>query len=92
MRPDTFTLTGRILAHHHSSLMNWEPCIVFLQREHHLPTLMTLVDRKWLQRTLTVLTKESPSVVTVVLDLSDGLGESVTMAILAAAESMIADG
>lgn len=62
------------------------------QRERHLPTLMTLVDRKWLQGTLAVLTKESPSVVTVVLDLSDGLGESVTMAILAAAESMIGYG
>lgn len=38
-----------------------------------------------------MLTKESPSVVTVVLDLSDGLGESVTMAILAATDSMTAD-
>lgn len=50
---------------------------------------MTLVDRKWLQVTLTVLIHESHSVVTVVLDLSDGLGESVTMAILAAGQSMM---
>lgn len=53
---------------------------------------MMLADRKWLQGRLAVLTKDSPSVVTVVLDLSDGLGESVTMAILAAADSMTADG
>lgn len=53
---------------------------------------MMLADRKWLQGTLAVLTNESPSVVTVVLDFSDGLGESVTMAILAATESMSADG
>lgn len=51
-----------------------------------------LAERKWLQGILAVLTKESPSVVTVVLDFSDGLGESVTMAILAATESMSADG
>ena len=62
------------------------------QRSKHLPTLMTLADRKWLQGRLAVLTKESPSVVTVVLDLSDRLGESVTMAILAATDSMSADG
>lgn len=53
---------------------------------------MMLADRKWLQGTLAVLTKESASVVTVVLDFSDRLGESVTMAILAATESMSADG
>lgn len=53
---------------------------------------MTLADRKWLQGTLAVLMKDSPSVVTVVLDLSDGLGESVTRAILAATESMSAAG
>lgn len=58
-------------------------------RGNHLPTLMTLVDRKWLQVTLIVLIHESHSVVTVVLDLSEGLGESVTMAILAAGESMM---
>lgn len=51
-----------------------------------------LADRKWLQGRLAELTKESPSVVvTVVLDFSDGLGESVTMAILAATDSMAAD-
>lgn len=61
-------------------------------RGKHLPTLMMLADRKWLQGRLAVLTKESPSVVTVVLDLRDGLGESVTMAILAATASMTADG
>lgn len=60
-------------------------------RSNYLPTLMTLADRKWLQGRLEELTKESPSVVTVVLDLSDRLGESVTMAILAATESMTAD-
>jgi len=60
-------------------------------RSKHLPTLMTLADRKWLQGRLAVLTKESPSVVTVVLDLSDRLGESVTMAILAATDSMTAE-
>lgn len=49
---------------------------------------MTLADRKWLQGTLAELMKESPSVVTVVRDFSDGLGESVTRAILAATESM----
>lgn len=59
---------------------------------NHLPTLMMLAERKWLQGTLAMLTKESPSVVTVVLDFSDRLGESVTMAILAAIESMSADG
>lgn len=53
---------------------------------------MTLADRKWLQGRLEELTKESPSVVIVVLDLSDRLGESVTMAILAATESMTVDG
>lgn len=53
---------------------------------------MTLADRKWLQGRLAVLTKESPSVVTVVLDLRDGLGESVTIAILAATDSMRTDG
>lgn len=53
---------------------------------------MTLADRKWLQGRLAVLMKESPSVVTVVLDISDGLGESVTWAILAATESIRAEG
>lgn len=62
------------------------------KKENHLPTLMTLADRKWLQGTLAVLMKESPSVVAVVLDFSDGLGESVTMAILAATESISAAG
>lgn len=50
---------------------------------------MTLADRKWLQARLTMLMKESLSEVTVVLDLSEGFGESVTMAILAATDSMM---
>lgn len=54
----------------------------------HLPMLMALVDRKWPQRRLEVLTKESPSVATVVLDLRDRLGELVTTALLAATASM----
>lgn len=53
---------------------------------------MTLADRKWLQGRLAVLMKDSPSVVIVVLDLSDGLGESVTRAILAATESISVTG
>lgn len=57
-----------------------------------LPTLMKLADRKWLQGMLPVLTKDSPSVVTVVLDFSDRLGESVTLAIRVATESISADG
>lgn len=62
------------------------------EKKNPLPTLMTLADRKWLQGTLAVLMKESPSVVAVVRDFSDGLGESVTRAILAATESMSAAG
>lgn len=53
---------------------------------------MTLADRKWLQGRLAVLMRESLSLIAVILDLSDGLGESVTMAILAARESMTAEG
>lgn len=60
-------------------------------RNQHSPTAMTFSDRKWLQGMLAVLMKESSSVVTVVLDLRDGFGESVTMAILAATDSMAAD-
>ncbi len=96
MQANTFTLMGRFSAHCHSSLM--KQALITMHRllaghtGKHLPTLMMLADRKWLQGRLAVLTKESPSVVTVVLDLSDGLGESVTMAILAATASMTADG
>lgn len=86
--------------HNHWSLFDWKsskasfrsPASQEEEKKNHLPTLMRLADRKWLQGTLAVLMKESPSVVTVVLDFSDGLGESVTMAILAATESMSAAG
>lgn len=87
MRPNTFTLATLSFfinvtsTYHHIG-----------HRGKHLPTLMTLTDRKWLQGRLAELTNELRSVVTVVLDLSDGLGESVTMAILAATDSMTADG
>lgn len=96
MRADTFALTGGFSAQCQPASM--KQALISMHRVHtgrrgnHLPTLMTLADRKWLQGRLAVLTKESPSVVTVVLDLSDGLGESVTMAILAATESMTAEG
>lgn len=49
-------------------------------------------DRKWLQGRLAALTKEFSSVVTVVPDLMDMLGESVTKAILPAIDSMTTDG
>lgn len=95
MRPNAFVSAGQFPAHCQSSLTKQALFTAHSQlaghRGKHLPTLMPLDDRKWLQGRLAVLTKESPSVVTVVLDLSDGLGESVTMAILAATDSMTAD-
>lgn len=51
---------------------------------------MMFADRKWLQGRLTVLMNESSFVVRLVLDFSDVLGESVTVAILAATDSIMA--
>lgn len=84
--------TARCGSQHPHTHFIHETSTIILQglRGKHLPTLMRLADRKWLQGRLAVLMTESPSVVTVVLDLSDGLGESVTIAILAATDSMTA--